>query len=114
MARDDPETCSNALTVFPLAEGTPSYKSDYHLEGHTYRGWNKYSISQLGQVPEIVIPIGEVPFLSKVTQTIKYLPVSISIQAAAGCDFVLYDLITALVDEGIIHNATPGTARTFA
>lgn len=114
MARNDSAACSNALTIFPLTDGTPSYKSDYHLAGPIYNGWNKYSISQLGQVPEVVIPIGEVPFLSKITQTFKYLPVSISIQAAEGCDFVLYDLITALADEGIIHNASPGTARTFA
>lgn len=114
MARDDPESCSNALTVFPLTDGTPSYKSDYHLSGPIFNGFNKYSISQLGQVPEVVIPIGEVPFVSKITQTTKYLPVSISIQAAAGCDFVLYDLITALADKGIIRSTTPGTARIFA
>lgn len=113
LTRDNVQSCSNALTIFPLSDGTPSYKSDYHLASQIFNGFNKYSISQLGQVPEVVIPIGEVPYLSKITQTTKYLPVSISIQAAAGCDFVLYDLITALADAGIIRSTVPGTARTF-
>lgn len=60
-----------------------------------------------------MIPIGEVPYFSKITQTTKYLPVSISIQAAHGCDFVLYDLLIALADAGIVRNPTAGTARTF-
>lgn len=68
----------------------------------------------ISTVPEVVIPIGEVPYFSKLTHNTKYLPVSISIQAAAGCDFVLYDLIIALADAGIIRSATPGTSRTFA
>jgi len=114
MAMNSSASCSNALTVFPLTTGTPLYKSDYHLAGTIYNGWNRYSISQLGQVPEVVIPIGQVPYTSVITQTTKYLPVSISIQAAAGCDFVLYDLVAALADAGIIKNPTPGTSKAFA
>lgn len=49
MARNSSSSCSNALTVFPLTSGSPSYKSDYHLAGEIYNGWNRYSISQLGQ-----------------------------------------------------------------
>jgi hypothetical protein len=41
---------SNALMIFPLVDGRPSYVSDYHMEGgHAFKGFNKYSISQLGQ-----------------------------------------------------------------
>lgn len=62
----------------------------------------------------MVIPLADVPYFSKLTQSTKYLPVSVSIQAAHGCDFVLYDLISELVDAGIIRNPTAGTSRTFA
>lgn len=84
LVKNSTESCSNALQIFPLTQGSPSYKSDYHLASEIFNGWNRYSISQLGQVPEVVVPIGQVPYLSKLTNTTKYLPVSISIQAAAG------------------------------
>lgn len=31
LVKNSSESCSNALQVFPLTQGTPSYKSDYHL-----------------------------------------------------------------------------------
>ena len=61
-------------------------KSDYHPAGtEPFNGWNRYSISQLGGVPEVVLTIGQVPYTSSITGTTKYLPVSISIIAAEGC-----------------------------
>lgn len=42
-------SCSNALTVFPLMTGRPSYKSDYHLDTPAYIGFNRFGIAQLGQ-----------------------------------------------------------------
>ena len=62
MDMNSTSSCSNALTVFPLATGQPSYKSAYHLASTIFNGWNRYSISQLGQVPEVVIPIGQVNY----------------------------------------------------
>lgn len=42
MNRNSSETCSNALTVFPLSTGLPAYKSDYHDAPSTvYKGWNR-------------------------------------------------------------------------
>ena len=62
MARNSSQSCSNALTVFPTNVGVPSYKSDYHMPKPIFEGWNRYSIAQLGQVPEVIIPIGQVPY----------------------------------------------------
>lgn len=63
MDRNSTVTCSNAITVFPTNVGIPAYKSDYHVEGPLFEGWNRFSIAQLGQVPEVVIPIGQIPYL---------------------------------------------------
>jgi Asp-tRNA(Asn)/Glu-tRNA(Gln) amidotransferase A subunit family amidase len=101
----DSEYCSSSLLVHPISAGSPGYRDNYGVspeEGGMWFGWNQYSISQLAGVPEVVIPIGEVNYTSRVTNTTKWLPVSISINAAAGCDLMLFDLVAALAEEGII------------
>jgi hypothetical protein len=69
---------------------------------NAYLGWNRYGISQLGGVPEVVIQLGSIPFLSPVTRTMKESPVAVSLLAGYGCDFMLHDLVEALAKEGII------------
>lgn len=69
---------------------------------NAYLGWNRYGISQLGGVPEVVIPLGSIPFLSPVTGTVKQSPVAVSLLAGYGCDFMLFDLVEALAGAGVI------------
>ena len=41
---------------------------------------------------------------------IEYLPVTVSLQTAAGCDLVLFDLIDRLVDRGLVpHQVLSGS-----
>jgi hypothetical protein len=47
-------------------------------------------------VPQLVVPIGQVPYESTITNHTEYLPISISLYAAAGCDYVLWDLAAGL------------------
>jgi hypothetical protein len=60
-----------------------------------------------------VIPLGEVNYTSRVTNTTKYLPVVVSINAAAGCDLMLFDLVAQLAEEGIIPKAVKTGERLF-
>ncbi|KAI0023308.1 hypothetical protein F4780DRAFT_776737 [Xylariomycetidae sp. FL0641] len=71
-------------------------------------GWKQCSIAQLAGVPEIIIPLGQLEYVSKVTRTKKYLPVAVSTNAAAGCDLMLHELVRRLAREGII----PGAVNT--
>ncbi|KXJ88907.1 amidase signature domain-containing protein [Microdochium bolleyi] len=102
----DSAHCSSALLVHPIWPGMPSYRDNYPSgspeEVGIYFGWNQYGISQLGGVPEVVVPIGQVRYDSRVSETEKWLPVAVSINAAEGCDFVLYDLVSVLAERGVI------------
>ncbi|CAO2657183.1 Nn.00g033090.m01.CDS01, partial [Neocucurbitaria sp. VM-36] len=71
--------CSNAILVNPIVTGTPSSRETYGVRPtgeNVYLGWNRYGISQLAGVPEVVLPLGTVPFLSPVTNTVKQSPVA--------------------------------------
>jgi hypothetical protein len=47
-------------------------------------------------IPQLVVPIGQVPYESTISNKTEYLPISISLYAAAGCDYMLWDLAAAL------------------
>jgi Asp-tRNA(Asn)/Glu-tRNA(Gln) amidotransferase A subunit family amidase len=53
-------------------------------------------VAQMSGVPQLVVPIGQVPYESTITNHTEYLPISISLYAAAGCDYMLWDLAAAL------------------
>lgn len=52
--------------------------------------------AQFAGVPQFVVPVGQVPYRSTITNVTEYLPVTISMYAAAGCDYVLWDIAAAL------------------
>ena len=112
----DTDYCSSSLLIHPIYSGSPSYRDNYinaPEEDGIWFGWNQYSISQLAGVPEVVVPLGEVNYTSRVTNTTKYLPVAVSINAAAGCDVMLFDLVDALAREGIIPSGVKTGPRLF-
>lgn len=55
-----------------------------------------YNIYNFAGVPQLNIPIGQVPYNSSVTNHIEYLPVTVSLNAARGCDYMLWDIAAAL------------------
>jgi Asp-tRNA(Asn)/Glu-tRNA(Gln) amidotransferase A subunit family amidase len=58
-------------------------------------------VAQMSGVPQLVVPIGQVPYESTITNHTEYLPISISLYAAAGCDYMLWDLAAALQVSGM-------------
>lgn len=104
--RHDTPHCSSALLIHPVWSGEPVYRDEYPAESPeeagTWFGWNKYGIAQLGGVPEVVLPIGQVNYTSRISGTRKWLPVAVSINAAAGCDLMLFRLVEKLAEAGII------------
>jgi hypothetical protein len=46
--------------------------------------------------PQMMVPLGQVPYQSTITNHTEYLPVTVTMYAAPGCDYVLWDLAAAL------------------
>lgn len=53
-------------------------------------------VAPFSGVPQLVVPLGQVPYTSTITNTTEYLPVTVSMFAAHGCDYMLYDLAAEL------------------
>ncbi|KAH7151612.1 amidase signature domain-containing protein [Fusarium sp. MPI-SDFR-AT-0072] len=108
------ETCSESLMLYTFKDATPEYRSDYGsamgsggLVG-VLLGLNTGFISPMAGNPDFSIPIGQAKYDSGITRHVEYLPVSIRLMAAEGCDGMLLDLINDLVKAGILPQVQPG------
>lgn len=68
-----------------------------------------YYYSVQSQGPEAVFPIGEVPYLSNITNVEEKLPVVIDVLAHRNCDLMLLDLAKALGDASLLKEVKTGS-----
>lgn len=72
-------------------------------------GFKNGRISNMADVPDLVVPIGEVPYHSTVSLKTEYMPVTMSLVASRGCDLMLANLIRDLEAEGILKPVKTGS-----
>lgn len=79
------------IVVIPIEEIAPRYRDDATSDFWP-TGVPMLFLSPVLGGPELTVPIGEVPFDSKVTREREYLPVGISLLAMPGWDMELFEL----------------------
>ncbi|KXH52114.1 hypothetical protein CNYM01_00445 [Colletotrichum nymphaeae SA-01] len=91
--RHDPESCSEGLYIYPWSVGQPSYR-DVYIQPRTTPplGFDDSSVPVMAGAPEVVVPIGEVPYNSTKSLHTEYLPVTMALRMARGCDHHLANL----------------------
>ncbi|KAM0712014.1 hypothetical protein Q7P37_011108 [Cladosporium fusiforme] len=104
----DEKTCSEHLLVYLPRIPKPKYRNTYLTGVTPPANFSTSRISVLGEIPDFVVPIGEVAYLSDVTNRTEYLPVTLDFMARKGCDGMLSSLIGALFDGGIVKASQAG------
>ncbi len=56
----------------------------------------------------VAIPIGQVTYFSNVTFHVEYMPVTVSVIAKRGCDYMLWNMWEKLADLGILKPVKTG------
>lgn len=97
-------SCESTLVLYPMGAGTDDYRDIYTTPpgGVFASGLPGTQMSVLAALPDYTVPIGERTYLSRVTERNETLPITIGTVAAAGCDYMLMDLIADLADAGVI------------
>ncbi|WVF71556.1 hypothetical protein IAT40_006364 [Kwoniella sp. CBS 6097] len=110
----DEETCSKAIFMEPMAlNELPAYREQKltdtrePLSGRVNPLLADLPCSIAG-CPHYVVPIGQVPFQSLVSEREEMQTVSMSLIAYPGCDFMLLDLINKLNYAGILQDVKTG------
>ncbi|CAD0112671.1 unnamed protein product [Aureobasidium uvarum] len=102
------KTCSDSLGIYVGNSGTTNYRNAYRSPPGIPTGFSTSRISIFSGVPDFVLPIGQASYKSNITQQIEYLPVSVDILAAKGCDGMIFGLVQDLIKAGIINATKAG------
>jgi len=71
-------------------------------------GFSDGRISNMARVPDLVVPVGEIPYNSTVSLKMEHMPVTMSFVAARGCDLMLVNLIEDLEKAGVLKPVSTG------
>ena len=71
-------------------------------------GFSDSRIAVHGETPDLVVPIGEIPYNSTVSLKTEYMPVTMSLVVARGCDLMLANLVKELEEAGILKPVSTG------
>lgn len=100
--------CSSGLFLYIGSDGSQNSRNQYFGPPTAPTGFSAGRISVFAEGPDMVFPIGEVSSFSNVTQHEEYLPVTVDILAAKGCDGLLVKLAQDLISAGIIRQPVTG------
>lgn len=71
-------------------------------------GFKDGRIASMAGTPDLVVPVGEVPYNSTISLKTEYLPVAMSFVVARDCDLMLARLIRELGEAGILKPVSTG------
>lgn len=98
----DPLTCSSGILLHTDSTGYFTSRNVYHKPPTPPFGFSNGEISIFSEAPDSVFPLGQIPVFSSITNHTEFLPVSVDVIAAKGCDGLIAKLAEDLVAAGIL------------
>ncbi|KAI1780791.1 amidase family protein [Hypoxylon cercidicola] len=114
-----PESCSESIMLYDIGTGgLPSYREEsmnnnpndtsFLAVTPPGAGISGASICPVYGCVDMTIPIGQVPYMSNITFVKEMVPVTVSVVAKRGCDFMLWNMWEKLADEGVLQTIKTG------
>jgi hypothetical protein len=107
-----PDTCSDKILLYVGSNADVNYRNRYISSPSVPFGFSTSRISVFTEAPDFVIPLGQAEYNSTITDHTEYLPVTVDIMAAKGCDGMLFSLIEEMVNNGIVKASVAGQSNT--
>ena len=105
----DPLTCSSGILLHTDSTGYLLPRNEYRDLPAAPLGFSNGEISVFTEAPDSVFPLGQVPTFSPITNHTEYVPVTLDVMAAKGCDGLIARLAQDLVAVGIISRPRVGS-----
>lgn len=83
---------NNAVLILPISESAPNYRDKPPSEPSIQSGFDPLYLSPILGSPDLVLPIGQIPYDSKVTGCAEILPVCVTLVGKPGGDADLIKL----------------------
>lgn len=113
------ESCSESIMVWDIGTGgLPSFREQDLVTNNSAAAFlatvparavvSGASICPIYGCVDMTIPIGQVSYYSNVTFHVEYMPVTVSVIAKRGCDFMLWNMWEKLADMGVLKEVKTG------
>ncbi|KAI0007521.1 amidase family protein [Xylariaceae sp. FL0662B] len=112
------ESCSESIMLWDIGTGgLPSYREEelnnnpataFLAVTPPTAGINGASLCPIYGCVDMTIPIGQVSYMSNVTFVEEMVPVTVSVIAKRGCDFMLWNMFENLTNEGVLKAIKTG------
>jgi len=110
---DNPAQCSSALMLYASSGGDQAPRNLRPPKPPKPPfGFSVGRISVMAECPDFVFPLGQVSSFSPITKHAEFLPVTVDILAAKGCDGLLVKLAQDLTVAGILSPPRVGGTIT--
>lgn len=102
------------ILIIPQSQGRPDYRDTVQASDAPlfWSHFSMYSISYCSGCPDFTVPIGEVPYHSRITDREEWLPLSLAVLSRPGMDAVLLRLLREMEAEGALRPPAAG-ARMY-
>jgi len=107
VAKASNATCSESVFAHSLHIAPGMEKVTYGEPSVASYYWNGVYTNYAG-VPEIVIPIGQIKYMSPYTLREEWQPVTVAFAVAKGCDLQLFELVERLEGAGLVRETLAG------
>lgn len=104
---------NKTLVVLPIAPVEPHYR-DERTESPRYQcATDELFLSPILKAPDVVVPIGEVPYESRITGRQEWLPVGVNLVGAPGRDKWLFGAVTKVLKSSGRPDTVSSGSRIF-
>lgn len=104
---------NKTLVVLPIAPVKPHYRDDRTESPRYQSATDELFLSPILKAPDVVVPIGEVPYESRVTGRREWLPVGVNLVGAPGMDKWLFDAVTMVLEASGRPDKVSSGSRIF-
>lgn len=102
------------VMILPISLVEPHYRDEVTPSPGSQVATDELFLSPILRSPDVVIPIGEIPYDSKITGREEYLPVGVNVVGTPGSDFWLLDTMKTLLEKSGRPTAVQTGSRIFS
>ncbi|KAK3939440.1 amidase signature domain protein [Diplogelasinospora grovesii] len=111
-----------ALVILPIANVEPHYRDDMGFAPTSASSGQYYQSSAVDQLflapilsaPDVMVPVGEVPYLSRISKRTEFLPVVVNVLGAPGSDMALLGAVEKVMRSSGRPMAVTTGSRMFS
>ncbi|ROW03921.1 hypothetical protein VSDG_01000 [Cytospora chrysosperma] len=81
------------LVVLPISSVEPHYRDEPTVSPPYQTATDELFLPPILRSPDVVVPIGEIPYNSRITGLQEYLPVAVNVLGAPGMDYWILDSV---------------------